>query len=100
VAVVDWWSLFRDQIWDLKMVVVSSGLTVYIFNLKFLTVVVGGMELRGMSTMVVNPPAAAADVAVAKPSHAVRPAKSQILIIKVRKQCYQRKFIKDRLNLP
>ena len=36
-------------------------------------VVVGGMELRGMSTMVVIPPATAARVAVAKPSHSVRP---------------------------
>ena len=37
------------------------------------TVVVGGIELSGMSTSVVTPPAAAARVADAKPSHAVRP---------------------------
>ncbi|CAM5669770.1 hypothetical protein STENM223S_03653 [Streptomyces tendae] len=37
------------------------------------TVVVGGMELSGMSTRVVMPPAAAARVAVQKPSHSVRP---------------------------
>lgn len=35
--------------------------------------VVGGRELRGMSTRVVMPPAAAARVAVQKPSHSVRP---------------------------
>ena len=46
--------------------------------LKFWTVVVGGIELSGMSTMVVNPPAAAADVAVAKPSHSVRPERNGI----------------------
>jgi hypothetical protein len=34
---------------------------------------VGGSELSGMSTIVVTPPAAAARVAVAKPSHSVRP---------------------------
>ena len=37
------------------------------------TVVVGGRELSGMSTRVVMPPAAAARVAVQKPSHSVRP---------------------------
>ena len=37
------------------------------------TEVVGGMLLSGMSTMVVTPPAAAARVAVANPSHSVRP---------------------------
>lgn len=37
------------------------------------TFTVAGTEFRGMSTMVVTPPAAAARVAVAKPSHAVRP---------------------------
>ena len=37
------------------------------------TVVVGGMLLSGMSRIVVTPPAAAARVAVAKPSHSVRP---------------------------
>ena len=37
------------------------------------TVVVAGIELRGMSTIVVTPPAAAARVAVANPSHSVRP---------------------------
>ena len=37
------------------------------------TVVVGGMELSGMSTIVVTPPAAAARVAERKPSHSVRP---------------------------
>ena len=34
---------------------------------------VGGMLLSGMSTIVVTPPAAAARVALAKPSHSVRP---------------------------
>ena len=34
---------------------------------------VGGMQLSGMSTIVVTPPAAAARVAVANPSHSVRP---------------------------
>ena len=37
------------------------------------TVVVGGMLFSGMSRIVVTPPAAAARVAVAKPSHSVRP---------------------------
>ena len=37
------------------------------------TVVVGGRLLSGMSMIVVTPPAAAARVAVAKPSHSVRP---------------------------
>ncbi len=37
------------------------------------TVVVGGIEFSGMSTMVVTPPAAAARVALAKPSQSVRP---------------------------
>ncbi len=37
------------------------------------TVVVGGTEFSGMSTIVVTPPAAAALVAEAKPSHSVRP---------------------------
>ena len=36
-------------------------------------VVVGGMELRGMSTTTVTPPEAAAWVPVAKPSQSVRP---------------------------
>jgi hypothetical protein len=36
-------------------------------------VVVAGMELSGMSRIVVTPPAAAARVADAKPSHSVRP---------------------------
>lgn len=36
-------------------------------------VVVGGDALRGMSTMVVTPPAAAARVAVANPSQSARP---------------------------
>ena len=40
---------------------------------RWSTVVVGGRELRGMSTRVVMPPAAAARVAVQKPSHSVRP---------------------------
>ena len=35
--------------------------------------VVGGIELSGMSSRVVTPPAAAARVAVANPSHSVRP---------------------------
>ena len=34
---------------------------------------VAGIELSGMSRIVVTPPAAAAAVAVAKPSHSVRP---------------------------
>jgi hypothetical protein len=38
-----------------------------------LVVVVGGTELSGMSISVVTPPAAAARVALAKPSHSVRP---------------------------
>ena len=37
------------------------------------TVTVGGMLFSGMSTIVVTPPAAAAAVAVANPSHSVRP---------------------------
>ena len=37
------------------------------------TSTVGGMLLSGMSTSVVTPPAAAARVALAKPSHSVRP---------------------------
>ncbi len=37
------------------------------------TVTVGGMLFSGISTIVVTPPAAAAAVAVAKPSHSVRP---------------------------
>lgn len=40
---------------------------------RFSTVVVGGSELRGMSSRVVMPPAAAARVAVQNPSHSVRP---------------------------
>ena len=36
-------------------------------------VTVGGTELSGMSMSVVTPPAAAARVALANPSHAVRP---------------------------
>lgn len=39
-------------------------------------VVVEGIEFKGMSTMVVNPPAQAAEVAVENPSQAVRPVKS------------------------
>ncbi len=42
-------------------------------SLRFSTVVVGGTEFSGMSMMVVTPPAAAARVAEAKPSHSVRP---------------------------
>ena len=37
------------------------------------SVVVGGIELSGMSTSVVAPPSAAASVAETKPSHSVRP---------------------------
>ena len=37
------------------------------------TLVVSGRQFSGMSTRVVKPPAAAARVAVAKPSHSVRP---------------------------
>ena len=40
---------------------------------RFAVVVVGGTELSGMSMIVVTPPAAAARVADAKPSHSVRP---------------------------
>jgi hypothetical protein len=40
---------------------------------KFSTVVVGGIELSGMSTTVVMPPDAAARVPVQKPSQSVRP---------------------------
>src|SRR5579863_4593931 len=40
---------------------------------RFSTVVVGGMELSGMSTTVVIPPDAAARVPVQKPSQSVRP---------------------------
>ena len=43
------------------------------FSSSAATVVVGGTELSGMSQMVVTPPAAAARVAVANPSHSVRP---------------------------
>ena len=43
------------------------------FTCNASTVVVGGMELRGMSTIAVTPPATAARVALAKPSHSVRP---------------------------
>ncbi len=43
------------------------------FSASAATVVVGGMLLSGMSTIVVTPPAAAARVAVANPSHSVRP---------------------------
>ena len=43
------------------------------FSSSAATVVVGGTQLSGMSTIVVTPPAAAARVAVAKPSHSVRP---------------------------
>ena len=40
---------------------------------RFSTVVVGGIELSGMSTTVVTPPDSAALVPVQKPSHSVRP---------------------------
>jgi hypothetical protein len=40
---------------------------------RFSTVVVGGIELSGMSTTVVTPPDAAARVPVQKPSQSVRP---------------------------
>src|SRR4051794_35859277 len=43
------------------------------FSSSAAAVVVGGMEFSGMSRIVVTPPAAAARVAVAKPSHSVRP---------------------------
>jgi hypothetical protein len=43
------------------------------FAARFSTVVVGGIELSGMSTTVVMPPEAAARVAVQKPSQSVRP---------------------------
>jgi len=43
------------------------------FAARFSTVVVGGIELRGMSTTVVMPPDAAARVPVQKPSQSVRP---------------------------
>ena len=40
---------------------------------RFSTVVVGGMEFRGISTTVVTPPETAALVPVQKPSQSVRP---------------------------
>ena len=43
------------------------------FSSRSATVVVAGIEFSGMSRIVVTPPAAAARVAVAKPSHSVRP---------------------------
>lgn len=43
------------------------------FTSSAATSTVGGIELSGMSTIVVTPPAAAARVAEAKPSHSVRP---------------------------
>ncbi len=43
------------------------------FSRSAATVVVGGTEFRGMSKIVVTPPAAAARVAVSNPSHSVRP---------------------------
>ena len=43
------------------------------FSSSAATDVVGGSELSGMSQIVVTPPAAAALVAVANPSHSVRP---------------------------
>lgn len=43
------------------------------FASRFATVVVGGMELSGMSMTVVTPPDAAARVPVQKPSQSVRP---------------------------
>ena len=43
------------------------------FSPNAATLVVAGMLLSGMSTIVVTPPAAAARVAVANPSHSVRP---------------------------
>ena len=43
------------------------------FSRRAATVVVTGLLLSGMSTSVVTPPAAAAWVPVAKPSHSVRP---------------------------
>ena len=45
-------------------------------------VVVGGILLRGISTRVVTPPAAAARVAVVNPSQSVRP---KIRLIKIRR---------------
>ncbi len=43
------------------------------FTASAATDVVGGMAFSGMSTIVVTPPAAAARVALANPSHSVRP---------------------------
>ncbi len=43
------------------------------FSSSAATDVVGGSEFSGMSQIVVTPPAAAARVAVANPSHSVRP---------------------------
>ncbi len=49
-----------------------------------------------MSTMVVNPPAAAADVAVAKPSHAVRPV--EVRLSKSDYKSSQRKLMDKNLS--
>ncbi len=43
------------------------------FSVSAATDTVGGSEFSGMSQIVVTPPAAAARVAVANPSHSVRP---------------------------
>ena len=49
------------------------GATARRFSVSAASEVVTGMQLSGMSTTVVTPPAAAARVAVSKPSHSVRP---------------------------
>ena len=55
---------------DVDVALPAGGLAL---DLERPTVQVGGMLLSGMSMIVVTPPAAAARVAVAKPSHSVRP---------------------------
>ena len=56
-----------------EMLTIRSVKTVLPDGVRPATVVVGGSEFNGISTMVVIPPAAAARVAVANPSHSVRP---------------------------
>ena len=51
----------------------SLSLTAANFSSKAVLVIVTGIQFNGISTKVVIPPAAAAWVAVLKPSHSVRP---------------------------